>query len=314
MELRHLRSFLALAEERHFGRAAERLHIAQPALSQQIKQLEREFGVELVTRTTRRVELTEAGHRFADHARAVLGSAERAAGDMALVASGQAGRVSVGFIGTATYDLLPAAAREVRRQLPSVRLELHGEMLSPALVAGLIDGTFDLVVLRPDGAAHPEISARVLRSERLVAVLPDRHPLAGRGPAAGRRPPAGQPSPPGPQPSAALDLAELRDEPFVMHFSGHRSSMHEHVLAACAAAGFHPDPITEVGETATLVVFVAAGMGVALVPEPVRSLALEGVAYLELTDPPTVDLAMATRTGETSPAVARVAEIISSLR
>ncbi|BBH69748.1 LysR family transcriptional regulator [Actinoplanes sp. OR16] len=293
MELRHLRSFLALAEERHFGRAAERLHIAQPALSQQIKQLEREFGVELVTRTTRRVELTESGHRFADHARAVLGSAERAASDMALVASGQAGRVSVGFIGTATYDLLPAAAREVRERLPGVTLELHGELLSPALLTGLLDGTYDLVVLRPDGLRRPEITERVLRRERLIAVLPDRHPLAGR---------------------EAIELSELSGEPFVMHFSGHRSSMHEHVLAACAAAGFHPDPITEVGETATLVVFVAAGMGVALVPEPVRSLALEGVAYIELTRPPTVDLAIATRAADASPAVSRVAGIIGSLR
>ncbi|MBB2947082.1 DNA-binding transcriptional LysR family regulator [Actinoplanes lutulentus] len=289
MELRHLRSFLALAEERHFGRAADRLHIAQPALSQQIKQLEREFGVALFTRTTRRVELTSAGSRFADHARAVIGSAERAATDMTMVASGQAGRVSVGFIGTATYDLLPAAAREVRSRLPEVRLELHGELLSPALLSGLIDGVYDLVVFRPDGSMNPEISSQVLRRERLVAVLPDRHPLARRD---------------------RINLAALRADPFVMHFSGHRSSMHEHVLAACAAAGFRPDPITEVGETATLVVFVAAGMGVALVPEPVRSLALEGVAYVELDDPATVDLAIATRAGDVSPATRQVADIV----
>src|SRR4051812_26298606 len=128
MELRHLRAFAVLAEEQHFGRAAARLHIAQPALSQQIKQLERELGVELVSRTTRRVELTEAGRRFAEHTRVVLGSADRAAADMALVASGKAGRVSAGFIGTATYDLLPLAAREIRDELPEIKLELHGEL------------------------------------------------------------------------------------------------------------------------------------------------------------------------------------------
>ncbi|BCJ47133.1 LysR family transcriptional regulator [Actinoplanes ianthinogenes] len=289
MELRHLRSFAALAEERHFGRAAERLHIAQPALSQQIKQLEREFGVELVSRTTRRVELTEAGRRFAEHARAVLGSVERAATDMSMVAAGQAGRVSVGFIGTATYDLLPQATREVRRLLPDVRLELHGELLSPALLDGLLDGTYDLVVLRPDGLTRPEADIRVLRSERLIAVLPDWHDLADRD---------------------YIDLAELAPDPFVTHFSGHRSSMHEHVLAACAAAGFRPTSIMEVGETATLVVFVAAGLGVALVPEAVRSLDLEGVAYVLLTDAPRIDLAIATRTGETSPAVRQVADIV----
>ena len=290
MELRQLRSFAALADERHFGRAAARLHIAQPALSQQIKALERELGVVLVNRTTRRVELTEAGRRFAAHAHAVLGSVDRASTDMALVASGHAGRVSAGFIGTATYDLLPLAAREVRGELPQVRLELHGELLSPALLDGLVDGTYDLVVLRPDGVRRPEVDVRTLRTERLVAVLPDRHPLA-------RRP--------------RIDLAQLAEEPFVMHFSGHRSSMHEQVLAACAAAGFRPTSIMEVGETATLVVFVAAGLGVALVPEPVRSLDLDGVAYVALTDAPTVDLALATRTGEASPAVHRVAEIVA---
>jgi len=292
MELRHLRSFAALASEGHFGRAAERLHIAQPALSQQVKQLEREFGVELVSRTTRRVELTEAGRRFAEHCHAVLGSADRAATDMAQVASGQAGRVSVGFIGTATYDLLPLAARQVRDALPGVRLDLHGELLSPALLDGLLDGSYDLVVLRPDGLDRPAVDLRVLRTERLVAVLPDHHRLTGR---------------------ARIDLAELAGEPFVMHFSGHRSSMHEHVLAACAAAGFRPPSITEVGETATLVVFVAAGLGVALVPAPVRSLALAGVAYVELTEPATIDLALATRAGEASPAIHRVAAIVTDL-
>src|SRR6478609_4979779 len=118
MELRHLRSFAVLAEERHFGRAAAQLHIAQPALSQQIKQLERELGVELFTRTTRRVEPTEAGLRFAEHARTVLGDVDRARDDMALLATGRAGHVSVGFVGTATYDVLPRVAQEVRRELP----------------------------------------------------------------------------------------------------------------------------------------------------------------------------------------------------
>src|SRR5918994_7996649 len=104
MELRHLRSIAVLADERHFGRAATRLHIAQPALSQQVKQLERELGVSLFTRSTRRVEPTEAGLRLAEHARTVLGDVAHAEADMAQLASGHAGRVSVGFIGTATYD------------------------------------------------------------------------------------------------------------------------------------------------------------------------------------------------------------------
>jgi DNA-binding transcriptional LysR family regulator len=291
MELRHLRSFAVLAEERHFGRAAARLHIAQPALSQQVKQLERELGVPLFTRTTRRVELTEAGARFADHARTVLGDVDRAADDMALLASGRAGRVSIGFIGTATYDVLPRVAREVRRELPDVDLVLRGELLSPQLVTGLADRTFDVALLRPDPLGHSDLSIRPLRSERLVAVLPASHPLARR-----RR----------------IPVSALAGEAFVMHPSGHRSSMHEQVLAACAAAGFTPAPVVEVGETATLVVFVAAGLGVALVPEPVRSLGLDGVAYVALTDAPTVDLALGTRAGDDAPAVRRVAELVAA--
>lgn len=286
MELRHLRSFAVLAEERHFGRAAERLHLAQPALSQQVKQLERELGVELFTRTTRRVDLTEAGSRLVGHAREVLGDVDRARDDMAALASGRAGRVSVGFVGTATYDVLPRVAQEVRRSLPGVELDLRGELLSPELAAGLADRTYDLALLRP---GEPGLDARTLRTERLVAVLPTGHPLAGR-----RR----------------IGLAALRDEAFVMHPSGHRSSIHARVLEACAAAGFQPSSVVEVAETATLVVFVAAGLGVALVPEPVRALGLEGVAYVALTDAPTIDLALAAR-ADASPAAQQVAAIVA---
>ncbi len=124
-----------------------------------------------------------------------------------------------------------------------------------------------------------------------MAVLPSAHPLAGR-----RR----------------IPLSALAGEAFVMHPSGHRSSMHEQVLEACAAAGFSPPSVLEVGETATLVVFVAAGLGVALVPEPVRSLGLDGVAYVALTGPPTIDLALATRAGDDSPAVRRVAGLVTA--
>ncbi len=287
-----MRYALALADERHFGRAAARVHIAQPALSQQVKQLERELGVELFRRTTRRVELTEAGRRFAEHARGILAGVERARDDMALLAAGQAGRVAVGFIGTATYDVLPRVAREVRRELPDVDLQLRGEELSPRLLAGLADHTFDLALLRPDPQAGAGLTVRTLRAERLVAVVPASHELAGR---------------------ARIELAQLAGEPFVMHPSGHRSSIHERVLRACADAGFEPVSLLEVAETATMVVFVAAGLGVALVPEPVRSLGLAGVSYVELADPPTIELALAGRREESSPTVRNVAEIIERI-
>ncbi|MFJ3823323.1 LysR substrate-binding domain-containing protein [Streptomyces nodosus] len=291
MELRHVRSFLALVEERHFGRAAARLHIAQPALSQQIKQLERDLGTVLFTRSTRRVELTEAGADLTAYARSILAEVERAEAHMAMLASGHAGRVSIGFVGTATYDVLPQVARTVRAELPAVSLELHGELLAPQLVEGLLDGTYDLALFRPGPAGHSGVRVVPLRTERLVAVLPSHHPLAGR-----RR----------------IPLAALADEPFVVHPSRERSSMHERVLAACARAGFEPATLVEVGETSTLVVFVAAGHGVALVPESVQSLRVDGVTYLPLTETETVDLGLARRTGHNAPATERVAAVIES--
>ncbi|MET9495658.1 LysR family transcriptional regulator [Streptomyces sp. NPDC006552] len=288
MELRQLRSFLVLVEECHFGRAAARLHVAQPALSQQIKQLERELGLPLFHRSTRRVEPTEAGLQLTDYARALVTEEERARVHLRELATGHAGRVRVGFIGTATYDVLPQVARTVRAELPAVTMDLRGELLTPELVEGLLCGSYDLAVLR-GSVADSRLHVTRLRSEPLVAVVPSHHPLAGR---------------------PSLPLRALAGEPFVIHPSQARSSMYERVLSACARAGFHPDRLTEVGETATLVVFVAAGHGVALVPRSVRSLSLDGVTYVPLEEPETVDLLLARRAHRNSPAAEQVASVI----
>ncbi|MFJ3776294.1 LysR substrate-binding domain-containing protein [Streptomyces sp. NPDC090075] len=289
MELRHARYVLALAEECHFGRAAQRLHVAQSALSQQLKQLERELGTTLFTRSTRRVELTEAGRHLVRHARSILAEVERAEQQMALLAAGRAGRVSIGFVGTATYDVLPQIARTVRAQLPDVDLELRGELLNPALIEGLRDGTYDLALLRSCDPMDDTVDFTALRSERLVAALPTSHRLAGQD---------------------RIPLSALADEPFVVHPSRERSSMHGRVLAACARAGFEPSPVIEVGETSTLVVFVAAGHGVALVPESVQSLRLDGVAYVPLTETETVTLGLARRARQNTQVTERVAAIV----
>ncbi|NBE50156.1 LysR substrate-binding domain-containing protein [Streptomyces boluensis] len=288
MELRQVRYFLALAEECHFGRAAARLHVAQPALSQQIKQLERELGTPLFHRSTRHVELTEAGRELTGYARTLLAEAERARVHMTELATGRAGRVSVGFIGTATYDVLPRVARTVRAQLPEITLELRGELLTPQLVDGLLDGTYDLTVLR-SGSAPDTVSITPLRTETLVAVLPTSHPLASR---------------------RQISLAALSDEPFVVHPAGTRSAMHDRVLSACRRAGFEPPSLVEVGETATLVVLVAAGHGVALVPESVQSLRLDGVTYVPLAEKETVGLVLGRRATHQAPAAQQVAAVI----
>lgn len=285
-----MRYFLGLADELHFGRAAARLHVAQSALSAQIKQLETELGLSLFDRSTRHVELTQAGHRFREHARRIADSAANAETDMRALASGLTGRVSVGFVGTATYDVLPQVAQRVLDELPDVELTLRGELLSPDLLAGIDDGSYDLALLRPGGESSIH-RLRRLRTEQLVAALPTRHALAAQ---------------------PAVDLASLADETFVVHPSGVGSSMHDRVLAACERAGFRPARVIEVGETATLVVFVAAGLGVALVPEPVRSLAVVGATYVPLVGQETVELALASRADDRSVATGRVAEIITT--
>ncbi|MFE7277362.1 MULTISPECIES: LysR family transcriptional regulator [Streptomyces] len=292
MDVRHARYVIALAEECHFGRAAQRLHVAQSALSQQLKQLEREIGTTLFARSTRRVELTEAGHHLVRHARSILAEVERAEEQMALLAAGRAGRVSIGFVGTATYDVLPRIARTIRSQLPDVLLELHGELLNPELIEGLHSGTYDLALMRSGTSADATIDVTTLRSERLVVAVPSGHRLADR---------------------SRIPLATLADEPFVVHPSRDRSAMYGRVLAACARAGFAPSPLIEVGETSTLVVFVAAGHGVALVPESVQNLRLDGVTYIPLATAESVTLGLARRAGLNSPATERVARIVEEV-
>lgn len=285
MELRRIQYFVAVAEECHFGRAAARLCMAQPPLSQQIKQLEAEMGVVLFTRSTRKVELTAAGERFLDRARAILASVEDAVDEAGRVADGLLGTLTIGFTGSATYELLPSLARVLRNDLPGIELNLRGEMLTPSQVAALLAGTLDMGFLRPP-VRSPEIDVRVLRREPLIAVLPDMHPLAG--------PPR-------------VKLAELSGETFITYPAHNRSVVYEAVLAACRRAGFAPSQVHEVGETSTLVSFVAAGLGVALVPASVQHLRITGAHYVPLAGTTEeVELALATRMGERSPQVARV--------
>ena len=177
MDLRRLRYFVAVAESRHFGRAAERLFIAQPALSQQIKALEAELGVVLFNRSTRRVELTAAGERFEVRVGEILQLTDAAIDEVRRVDSGQEGTIRMGFIGSATYELMPALSRSLQADLPLLNVELKGELLSPQVEAALIERRLDLGVLRPF-AAPDGIVMRTLRSEPLVAAVPVDHPAA----------------------------------------------------------------------------------------------------------------------------------------
>jgi DNA-binding transcriptional LysR family regulator len=289
VELRHLRYFVAVAEERHFGRAAERLHIAQPPLSQQIRRLEDELGTPLLHRTTRNVELAPAGEVLLDRARDILAAVEAAAQDARRAARGEFGRLAIGFTGSATYALLPAVAATLRGALPGVALDLRGELLTPAQVAGLLDGTLDLGLLRPP-VRERDLAVEVLRREPLLVVLPRGHPLAA---------------------ADAIPLDALEHESFVTYPSHFRSVLHDAVEETCAAHGFRPRVALEVSETATLVSFVAAGIGVSLVPESVRHMTVEGAVYRPLArDATTVELAVAWRRDGATPLLERALEVV----
>jgi DNA-binding transcriptional LysR family regulator len=289
VELRHLRSFVAVAEERHFGRAAERLHMAQPPLSQQIRRLEAQLGVTLLHRTTRSVELAPAGEILLVRAREILAAVDRATEDTLRAARGEFGRLAVGFTGSATYALLPQVAAALRGALPGVVLDLRGELLTPAQVEGLLAGTLDLGLLRPP-VRERDLAVEVVRRERLVAVLPEAHRLAG---------------------ADTVPLEELAAEPFVVYPSHFRSVVHDAVEETCEAHGFLPRVALEVSETATLVSFVAAGLGVSLVPESVSHMTVHGAVYRPLArEAAGVELAVAWRRADASPVLERALEVV----
>lgn len=295
METRELRYFVAVAEERHFGRAAERLHMAQPPLSQQIRQLEAELGLTLLTRTTRRVDLTPAGAAYLERAREILGAVDAAAHEAASIASGRRGRLLIGCVGSATYSLLPALARTLRAELPEVEFGFRGEMLSPDQAAALIDGTLDLGLLRPlptGNSGGPGLSITHLRQEDLLVAMPKDHRFAGR-----RR----------------VRIADLDGEGLVIHAGSGRSAMNAMIQELFDSAGIRTHIAHEVAETSTLVTFVAAGLGVAIVPEPTAALAVPGVVYVPLTGTPGVELVAATRAGDESPLLTRALAILAGL-
>jgi DNA-binding transcriptional LysR family regulator len=288
MELRHLRYFRAVAEERHFGRAAVRLHMAQPPLSQQIRQLEHELGVTLLRRSTRKVELTTAGEAYLGRVREILSAVDAAGEEARRLDSGLEGRLVIGCVGSATYSLLPDLARALREELPGVDFGFRGEMLVPELADALRRGDLDLALLRPP-FDDTGLTVGRLRHERLLVALPDGHRLAAQ---------------------EQVRLDDLREEDLIVH-SGRRSVMYDLVVRLCRGAGFEPRVRHEVAETSTLVTFVAAGLGVALVPEPVAGLGVAGATYRPLEAAGAgIDLVAARRADDDGAALARTLAVL----
>jgi DNA-binding transcriptional LysR family regulator len=261
MELRHLRYFTAVAEELHFGRAATRLRVAQPALSQQIKQLEQELGVLLLARTKRRVALTEPGRLFLVEARRTLAQAAAAMDVARRAAAGGAGRLRVGYVDVALWGVLPAVLRTYRERHPRVALTLH-ERLPTQQLAALGAGDLDVGIGPPPPTSGPLLSQAVSDDAVLVA-LPASHALAAE---------------------STVSLAELAAERWVVTPTGVRSRLRDLVMLACAGAGFAPVVAQEARQLDALVALVSAGLGVTLVPSAAERVPRVGVAYRPLRD------------------------------
>jgi DNA-binding transcriptional LysR family regulator len=281
VELRQLAYFEVIAEESHFGRASQRLAVAQPALTRQVQQLERELGVQLFDRSHRRIRLTDAGQAFLIEARELLAKAEQAKDSARRAARGETGRLTVAFVGSATYSPLPLILRSFREHFPKVHLLLD-EMDSSAQGAALLDRRVDVGFLRT--ALHDsELSSETLLREPIVVALPRGHPLSRR---------------------SAVPLSDLATEPFVLFHRSQQPGYADVVLAVCAAAGFQPRLAQEAVEVQTAIGLVGAGFGVCLVPESVHGLRRPGVVYRPLESPqPMTELVAVYRKDNRSPAV-----------
>lgn len=290
VELRHLTGFVAVAEELHFGRAAERLHMAQSPLSQQIRLLERDLGVRLFDRTTRSVRLTPAGRALLEPARHLLAEASAVRRTVQAAHLGEVGRVTVGFAGASSYAALPVLTRAVTSELPGIELALVGQTYTGEALGRIAEGSLDLgFVALP---VRRGVSARLVRRERLVLAVPDSHPLADR---------------------TEVAFAELEREPFVTFPVARGSAVREATVQACHDAGFAPRIVQEAPDSYNLLALVGAGVGVAVVVESARSIHLEHVVFRRLAgdDVPVLPIALGWRTGNHSAAlqaVLRVAE------
>ena len=276
MDLKRLRYFVTVADELHFGRAAEKLHMAQPPLSQQIRQLEADLDLTLFERTTRRVELTPAGVLLHDEARRLLVAAESVERVMEEHRGGHGGLLRLGFVDSSAYEAMPRFLRAYRRRWPGVDLDLHS-MSSDEPLDALLAGEIDLGINRALGGRAEVRSVPFLRERLHVAVDPG-HRLAAH---------------------KTTSLARLGGEPFIGFDRRVSPTLHADLVAMFAAVGVGYDPIIEATEYTTIVGLVAAGQGLAVVPDGVRLFARPDVHYARLRDPAAaVSLVMSSRLDE----------------
>lgn len=295
IETRLLRQFVAVAETLHFNRAAERLHMAQPPLSQAIRRLEGEIGATLFERTNRSVALTPAGTAFLETARRILASLEDGVAHTRRVAQGMDGHLTLTFINITPYASLLRALREFRAAYPAVAFTLH-EATTHEQVQALESGRADVGFLRTPGTTTPSLQFETLLREPIHIALPAGHPLASRD---------------------VVELGALRDEPFVASPRALGQGFHDQLIQLCQCAGFVPAVAQEARQLQTVVALVAAGFGVALLPASLAQPGREDIVFRPISaDAPAalrhLDLLMAWNASQVSPVRDRLIAAIRS--
>jgi len=286
VDFRRLRYFVAVAETLHFGRAAARLHMSQPPLSRQIQQLEREMGALLFRRSKRRVELTDAGAYLLEQARRMLAEADTLAARTRRVESGESGRLTLGFISSVDYSILPGLLSAYRAAHPGVTLELR-ELTSDVQLRELHEGRIDAgMLLAPVDDAT--LAMLPLLREPLVAALPADDALA--------------------RSRTLLSLSSLARRPFIIFPRSAATGLYDSIVEFCRQAGFTPHVAQEAIQMQTIVSLVSAGLGVALVPASLRDLRRRGVVYRRLReDSPLLTVLLAWREATRSACLAQFA-------
>jgi DNA-binding transcriptional LysR family regulator len=288
MELRHLRSFLVVADELNVGRAAERLHLTQPTLSRQIAALEHDLGVPLFTRIKRRFALTAAGEIFRADAQEVVRRADEAVKAAQRAHRGELGTLRLRFVQSATFEALPRLLGAFRTAYPEVVLDVEA-MTTLRQTAALRAGQIDVGLLRPP-VDDPGLRLRVISHDRLVVALPAGHALTKR---------------------PKLKLAELKDEPFVLYTRSFGPSVQDAIIGYCLGAGFAPRVVQEAADVQTIVSLVAAGLGVSLLIAPTPPFAEDAVVYRPVADDlPPWELAIAWDPDNRSPALSRFLALV----
>ncbi|HEY5856800.1 MAG TPA: LysR substrate-binding domain-containing protein [Aldersonia sp.] len=283
--LARLTCFIAVAEELHFGRAAERLHMTQPPLSRQIQQLESELGVQLVDRSSRSVSLTAAGAAFLPDARRIVNLSESAVLSVRRVPAGELGTVVVGFTGASAHAVLPRLLTGAREKIADVKLVLR-EMVTSQQIEALTNGELDLGLIRPI-LTRPGISTRPIHHERLIAALPEAHPLAAE---------------------EHLTVEDFDDQPVVMYSPVDARYFHELLISTFTIVGASPRYVQYVTQVHTMLVLVRSGLGMALVPASAETMKPEGVVFRQVTavrDRP-VQMNAAWRSDSANPALHRL--------